>query len=102
YGLMVMGAVSPGSMLYKFNSRITTFVATLSYGLYLSHKIVIHITQNQLENAGMNVNGNLVFLISLITCVAAAFLMNIVVEKPFLKLRERILRGKNTRLDKIQ
>ncbi|MES1181243.1 MAG: acyltransferase family protein, partial [Flavobacterium sp.] len=94
YGLMVMGAVSPGSFLYRFNSRITTVVATLSYAIYLTHKIVIHITQDQFGKMGMNVNGNLMFVICIVSSVVGAVLLNRIVEKPFLRLREKLLRSR--------
>ena len=44
YGLIVAGAICPNSFLYRWNSKVTTFIAALSYAIYLSHKGVIHIT----------------------------------------------------------
>lgn len=90
YGLIVIGAISPTSFLYKFNSRITTFIATLSYALYLTHKGVIHVTQGLLADK-IDVNGNLMLLICIATCVFAALLLNLTIEKPFMRLREKII-----------
>lgn len=90
YGLGVMGALSPTTFLYKWNSRITTFIATLSYSLYLTHKGVIHLTQALLANK-IEVNGNLMLFICIASCVLAALLLNLTVEKPFMKLREKII-----------
>jgi peptidoglycan/LPS O-acetylase OafA/YrhL len=91
YGLLVMGAISPASFLYKFKSAISTKIATLSYALYLVHKIIIHLTQQQFSKIGIAADGNGMLFICIITCLAGALLINTVIEKPFLKLRDRIL-----------
>lgn len=92
YGIMLMGAISRKNILFKLRSTTSLAIATLSYGLYLSHKIVIHITQDQLSKYGIKANGTLMFIICIVTCFVAAWILNIIVEKPFLKLRERILK----------
>lgn len=89
YGLLVVGAISPTSSLYKWNSRITTFIATLSYALYLTHKGIIHITHQLL--AGFEIDNNVMLVICIVTCLLGALLLNVVIEKPFMKLRNRIL-----------
>lgn len=91
YGAMVLGAVSPTSFLYKFKSAITTKIAGLSYAIYLTHKIIIHLVQEQLLQFSLAKDSNPTFLVSIIACLAGALLMNILIEKPFLKLRARIL-----------
>jgi peptidoglycan/LPS O-acetylase OafA/YrhL len=90
YGCMLMGAISPASFLYKWNSSITTFIATLSYAVYLTHKGVIHMTHKLLQ--GFNLDSNLMLLVCIISCVIAAYLLHIAVEKPFMKLRNRIVK----------
>ena len=45
YGIIVLAALSPKCFLYKYESKITTKIAALSYGIYLIHKIVIHVSQ---------------------------------------------------------
>lgn len=89
FGLMVSGAISPASFLYKWNSKLTTFIATISYAIYLTHKGVIYSTQQIL--AEYNLNSNIVLLICIITCIAFAYLLHLVVEKPFMKLRDKIV-----------
>ncbi|MEO8086511.1 MAG: acyltransferase [Bacteroidota bacterium] len=90
YGLMVAGAISPNSFLFRLNSKTTTFIATLSYALYLTHKGVIHVTQGLLADK-IDVNGNLMLLICIVICVLAALLLNMAIEKPFMKLRDKII-----------
>ncbi|RQO31297.1 acyltransferase [Taibaiella sp. KBW10] len=88
YGCMVTGAISPASFLYRWQSRGTTFIASLSYAIYLTHKGVVHITHQLL--ADYKVNENLMLLICIIMCTAAAYLLHRIVEKPFIKLKNRL------------
>jgi peptidoglycan/LPS O-acetylase OafA/YrhL len=94
YALMVLSAISPTGFLYKFKSKITGNIALLSYGTYLIHKIIIHITQEQFSKLNIESNSNSMFLICIITSLLAAFILNKIIEKPFLQLRDKILRSK--------
>jgi peptidoglycan/LPS O-acetylase OafA/YrhL len=89
YGCMVIGAISPSSFLYKWNSKVTTLMATLSYAIYLIHKGVIHVTHQLL--ADYTIDSNLLLLISMLTSITAAFLVHWMIEKPFMQLRNKIL-----------
>lgn len=94
YGFMVLGAISPASFLYKWNSKTTTLIATLSYAIYLTHKGIIHITQGIFTNACIDKNSNLMLLICTIFCITGALLLNLAIEKPFMKLRDKIVKRK--------
>lgn len=89
YGFMVVGAISSTSFLYKWNSKVTTLIATLSYAIYLTHKGVIHVTHQLFTS--VQIDPNLMLLICIATCICFAYLMHLAVEKPFMKLRNRIL-----------
>lgn len=91
YGAMVLGAVSPTSFLYRFKSAVTSKIAALSYAIYLTHKIVIHITQQELAKFDIEEDSGWMLLICIATCFMVAWLLNIIVEKPFLQLRAKIL-----------
>ncbi len=91
YGAMVAGAVNETGFLHKSKLRFTATLAMLSYGIYLSHKGVIHLTQLWVGKLGIEGESTTMFIICTITCVLAAFLLNKAIEKPFLKLRGRIL-----------
>ncbi|HEV7781053.1 MAG TPA: acyltransferase [Chitinophagaceae bacterium] len=91
FGLLVAGAVSPSGFLYRFNSKAISTIATLSYAFYLTHKIAIHITQEQVSKFNIEEDSTLMFFICIITSLATAFLINKIVERPFLKLRNRII-----------
>ncbi len=89
YGLIVMGAISPTSFLYKWKSKVTSFVAAVSYAVYLTHKGIIHVTHELIKDH--SIDSNLLLLISMAACITAAYILHIVVEKPFMKLRNRIV-----------
>jgi len=99
YGLVVAGAVCPSCILYKFKSKVTERLATLSYSIYLIHKIMLHISQLIFGQLGIDKNGNAMFIIGIISSIAGALLLRYLVEMPFLKMRDIILlrwRQKNT------
>lgn len=91
YGFIVLSALSPGSFLYKYKSTITTKIAALSYGIYLIHKIVIHVTQGQFIKYNIQDNGNTMFVICVAVVFIVALVLNEIIEKPFLQLRKKIL-----------
>lgn len=91
YGLMVMGAISATSLLYRFRSSITSTIASWSYVLYLTHKIIIHLTQIYVAKLGINVKGNAMLLICIITSLFGAWCMHKIIEKPFQQLRNKLL-----------
>ena len=94
YGLLVLGAISPTCFLYKIRSGITTKIATLSFGVYLVHKGVIHLAQGQFVKFGIAVDGNIMFVLCIVSSFAGALLLNVIIEQPFLKLRKKILRSR--------
>ena len=89
YGFMVVGAVSPSSFLYKWNSKVTTLIATLSYAMYLSHKGIINITHKLLSD--FKIENNLMLIICMVACISFAYLLHLIIEKPFMKLRNKII-----------
>lgn len=96
YGILLMGAVSPASFLYKWKSRTTTFIATLSYAIYLTHKGVLHVTQGMGTGMGLEMDSNLMLSLCILCCLAGALLLHIAVERPFMKLRRKLLEMNST------
>ncbi len=92
YGLIVAAIVCPGNFLYHIKSKVTSQIATLSYGIYLSHKLIIHATQGLLEKAGMDKNGNLMMFCCFCACIAGALVLRYAIEKPSMKLRDKVLK----------
>jgi peptidoglycan/LPS O-acetylase OafA/YrhL len=91
YGAMVLAAITPSCFLFKINSTVTANIASLSYAIYLLHKIIIHIMQLEFSKFGIAANGTLMFALCMIFSIAGAWLMNIMIEKPFLRWRKKIL-----------
>lgn len=92
FGFMVLSAISPASFLYKWHSKSTTFLATLSYAIYLTHKGVIHTTHLLLK--GFKIDSNIMLGICILTCIGFAYLLHLTIEKPFMKLRDKIIKAK--------
>ncbi len=90
YGVLLLAAISPGCVLYRFGSRISGTIATLSYSLYLSHKACIHITQQQLVKLGIAADSTGMFFCCTASSLAGAFLLYRLAERPFMELRDRL------------
>jgi len=91
YGLVLAAFVSPSCIFFRIKSKITSLIATLSYVIYLSHKIIIHLVQKLLENLGLDKNSVLALLICAICVIATALLMRYLIEMPALRLRNTVL-----------
>ena len=92
FGLFVLSAILPGSILFRTKSVVTKNLATLSYSLYLSHKGIIHLTQKWLSALGVQGDSNITLLICILTCLAGAVCMRLLIEIPFFRLRNSILK----------
>jgi peptidoglycan/LPS O-acetylase OafA/YrhL len=90
YGLLVLAALSPGCFLNRFNLKIFSVLATLSYSVYLTHKQLNRITQELLQPYHLNEN------ILILTCFAVSLfgglILYMVIEKPFLYLRDKLIK----------
>lgn len=86
-GLLVIGSVSPACWLSKV--RGFGFVAALAYSLYLTHKEIAHLDRLYFHSS-MQSGGWPAFLITFCSSFAAAALLYFAVERPFLRLRERV------------
>ncbi len=93
YGLILASVICPSSPVYRYKSYLSSQIAALSYAMYLSHKMVIHVVQNMMQNAGMDRNSNLTMLVSFASVVMVAIIMRLVIEKPAMKIREKLLRS---------
>jgi peptidoglycan/LPS O-acetylase OafA/YrhL len=91
YGCIVMAAISPTCFLYKWKSKFTSWIAMLSYALYLTHKMMIHVAQVEFVKHGVDEKSNLMLVLSMAACFIGAIALNKIVEKPFLKWRDKII-----------
>ncbi|MEP7237804.1 MAG: acyltransferase [Ferruginibacter sp.] len=95
FGFIVLAAICPACFLYKFKSRITTSVAILSYSVYLIHKAVRHLCFVYFGKMGIDEESYWMLLLSVIFTIIGALILRYTIEKPFLKLRDKLLVGKN-------
>lgn len=91
FAALVASAVTPGSLLFCRYSSITATVANLSYSLYLTHKMVIHVTQQYVGALGIPGDSIAMLLVCMATCLGVAVMLRFLIERPFMRLRNRIL-----------
>ncbi|NIG52992.1 acyltransferase [Chitinophaga sp. Cy-1792] len=91
YGCIVFAAVSPANILYRHSSVITSYIAILSYLIYLTHKIVNHLVQDFMTTRGFEKNSLPTFLVAVTACVLVAVLLRQLIEKPAALLRKKLI-----------
>ena len=91
FGFMVVAAISPGCFLYKFKSRITSSIAILSYSIYLIHKGVRHVCLVYFGRMGLSEKSYWMMLLIIIFSILGALILRYTIEKPFLKIRDKLL-----------
>jgi peptidoglycan/LPS O-acetylase OafA/YrhL len=91
YGVLVLAALSPSCILYRFPSRLTALIAALSYSIYLTHKQILHLSHKLLDR-WFDPHSWPSYLVCIVACGLAGWLLRIVVELPFLRLRDKWLR----------
>lgn len=100
YGVLVLAALSPSCILYRYPSRLSAFVAALSYTIYLTHKQILHLS-HQLLDRWLDPHGWVVYVICIFICVLAGWFLRVLIELPFLRLRDRLLAKKPTAENKL-
>jgi len=77
--LVAVAALSPGSLLHRFQSKPMAWLATMSYAIYLVHKMTNHwINENLTDN--VDLNDGAIFTTCLIAAVAGGFVKHLIVE----------------------
>ena len=85
-GLLVFAAAGRGSALGRCRVPGAAWLATISYSLYLSHKIAYHLVQVTL---GTRLHGIVLFAAYAAAALALGSALHLAVERPFLRLRDR-------------
>lgn len=91
YGALTLAALSPSCILFRFSSSLTRWIAMLSYSIYLTHKQLIHLTHRALHPYGIGDDSYTAFFISTAVAVIGGWTLHLIVEKPFLRLRDRVI-----------
>jgi len=89
WALLVVAALSPATPLRRVRVPGAASLALWSYSLYLSHKPLAHVLEVALQGAGLGEYA----LAAVITaaCIALGALLHHGVERPFLRLRDRLV-----------
>lgn len=87
-GLIVASSISRNGVLSRFAIPGTRSLATLAFSLYLTHKAIVHIDRTYLPSltAERDLRAMGVYFAS---CVVAAAILYVCVERPFMLLRDR-------------
>ena len=86
-GLLIASSIAPSSPLSKV--RGFGLIAALAYSAYLTHKEIIHLVRIHLPRL-VESRGWLALIAYFAFSFLAAFVLYMAVERPFLRLRERI------------
>ena len=87
---LVISALCKNSLLSKVNIPGAMLLATTSYAIYLTHKPIIHVTQIILGHWHLENSDFIMLISSMFLSGIGGALVYIGIEKPFLKLRDKI------------
>jgi hypothetical protein len=90
FSMLVVAAMSSSSLIGRYRVPGVTLGATLAYGTYLTHKEVMHLDRLYLSG-WFSLQGWSGLGTYFLSFVVAAALLHLAVERPFLRLRDKIL-----------
>jgi len=90
-GLITASSVSENGLLARVRVPGAETIATLAFSLYLTHKAIGHIVMQHFPQITLP-QGPGSWLLYVVTCFSAAVLLHVAVERPFLRLRDRVTR----------
>jgi peptidoglycan/LPS O-acetylase OafA/YrhL len=91
FTLLLLAALSPGSLLQRVRVPGAGSIALWSYAIYLTHKQLCVLMRVPLKAEGWGPGSWQAILIMSAASVAAGWLLHLLVETPFLKLRDRFV-----------
>lgn len=89
FGLVLLGALSPKSIIARVSIPGAASIALWSYSIYLTHKQVGHLIKNQWPA----LQGMPLLLLVSVCSMAVGLVCYQLAERPFLQLRERFVRS---------
>ena len=91
FGLLVISALSPNSILHKVKIWGAERLATLSFAIYLLQKPLDHATSIVLSSHNLvNKDSPMMFLCTASIAILGGWLLHSLVEIPFMKLRDAL------------
>ncbi len=93
FGLVLLSSMNPKVMIGPYlRSRFCRFIAEISYSLYLCHMFVIFVAQKWIESFRHSWIQVFIFaLATFLACCAIAYCLYLLIESPWLSLRERLV-----------
>ncbi|NVM77071.1 peptidoglycan/LPS O-acetylase OafA/YrhL [Duganella sp. SG902] len=89
YCLLLVAALSPGSLLQRWRVPGAASVALWSYAIYLTHKQLCVLLRAPLQQQGWGAESWQTLVIMSVASLLAGWLLYRLVETPFMKLRDR-------------
>jgi peptidoglycan/LPS O-acetylase OafA/YrhL len=89
FGVLTVSALSPSSPLHRIRIPGAAQLAVWSYAIYLTHKPLATILAAQLKPYGIAPGSPLTVLLITVAAVAVGWLLYVLVEQPFMRLRDR-------------
>jgi peptidoglycan/LPS O-acetylase OafA/YrhL len=89
FGLLVLSALSPNSLLNRWRIPGATSLALWSYAFYLIHKPIMVVLRRELP-ADWDSDAPWTAALIFAACLAGAWVLNTLVETPFMRLRRRV------------
>jgi peptidoglycan/LPS O-acetylase OafA/YrhL len=91
--LLILAALAPGSVLHRVRVPGASRLALWSYAVYLVHKQVSILTGEAMKTMGYGSGDPLTIAAALAASLLAGWLLYRLVERPFMRLRERYVPG---------
>jgi peptidoglycan/LPS O-acetylase OafA/YrhL len=88
FGLLVIAGSDRRSLIGRWSPPGASWIATISYSLYLCHKIAFHLTQEEVV-AWLPHLVILLFATYTLAALAGGAALHYLVERPFLRWRDR-------------
>jgi peptidoglycan/LPS O-acetylase OafA/YrhL len=89
FSLLLIAALSPASALYRLRVPGAASLALWSYAIYLLHKQLCILLRPTLQDLGYGADSVPAILASIAVSIATGWLLYVVVETPFMRLRAR-------------
>jgi peptidoglycan/LPS O-acetylase OafA/YrhL len=89
FSLLILAALAPGSLLHRVRVPGAASLALWSYAIYLTHKSVSILAAARMAQAGYGAEAPATIAACMAASLAAGWLLYVVVETPFMRLRAR-------------
>ncbi len=88
FAILTASALSPHCVLHRIRIPGAAQLAAWSYAIYVSHKAIAVIAQQQLASHGIDAHSGLSLLIVTSACLLGGWLLYKLIETPFMNLRD--------------